>query len=815
MKWYNGSVIIFVVGLVKCAAMSFDELQDFSNFLKETSLLDQPLKKNPADENDDGDLISDHAWEESGRFEGDLILNDRQRQLIVQDVAEGLSRNGLKDSTKRWPNNEVIFYIQKEHFTGDQVQAILAGIEDLAQASCVKFRPYRKGDRDAVVVQGSRRGCFSQVGYQGGYQVLNLSGRHPVGRGCFRHGTVVHEFLHTLGFYHMQSSPDRDDYIDVVWENIVQPARHNFRKYNLFSVSDFGVGYDYDSVLHYSRKAFSSNGGDTLVPKKSGADIGQRIGLSDKDTAKLNKMYCDADSDNFEAEEQKPHKPIIIKKKKPKNKPFEGHGIGYHQGKTVVIKLPAAETYRLPDTPSYHVFDYFSKAPQALSPTLIEGLGIGKKINYSYTLPAVFKVYDHKMPAFTNSGQSNPQNVAKEPEVVQDTDKNVDVNLSNAADDKKSETKMELEDFDENTTTEKPKSEHQDFDNGFHRIGQVIISRTHPDVYKPNTDYSEFYNPVNIHPVTTKTDQYLTYSPKETTNYLPSEKTNLKLTREFIETLHDPKQKHIFKDKERNPFHHEKHEFNRDTELETNEQPDEEKRPDVDITFGKIYPHKKIEEIKSIYSLEPEYTSLKYLENKQDYSSYYNPNDMSKRDSELKNAKYTLFGEPIPFTASWHVKGKKNDMLNTNRNVHDKTVVPTQNKELAEENKSNETPRSSNENESNVEENYKSDYVEPYDIAQQGKQHKETENNENKNNSYEVTEVTKEHADAVTEKSNVNETDAQNYNYNLEDRLTKILQSYTNFDPYGTTLPYKSEYDTEESSREIEDSSNGAEAEYE
>lgn len=72
------------------------------------------------------------------------------------------------------------------------------------------------------VLQGNRRGCFSQVGYQGGYQVLNLSGRHPVGRGCFRHGTVVHELLHTLGFYHMQSSPDRDDYVNIVWANIVQ-----------------------------------------------------------------------------------------------------------------------------------------------------------------------------------------------------------------------------------------------------------------------------------------------------------------------------------------------------------------------------------------------------------------------------------------------------------------------------------------------------------------------------------------------------------------------------------------------------------------
>lgn len=37
----------------------------------------------------------------------------------------------------------------------DQMQAIQNGIDDLARASCVKFTPYKKGDRDAVVIQVS------------------------------------------------------------------------------------------------------------------------------------------------------------------------------------------------------------------------------------------------------------------------------------------------------------------------------------------------------------------------------------------------------------------------------------------------------------------------------------------------------------------------------------------------------------------------------------------------------------------------------------------------------------------------------------
>lgn len=142
-----------------------------------------------------------------------------------------------------------------------------------------------------IKVTSENSGCHSKVGFQNNVQQLNLE-VYPLDSGCFRIGSIIHEFLHALGFYHQQSTYNRDNYVKIVDENIRDGSENNFKKYNSSVVTDFGIPYDYGSVLHYSQFAFSKNGEKTIVPLfEEGVEIGQRKGLSNKDISKLNLMY--------------------------------------------------------------------------------------------------------------------------------------------------------------------------------------------------------------------------------------------------------------------------------------------------------------------------------------------------------------------------------------------------------------------------------------------------------------------------------------------------------------------------------------------
>lgn len=186
-----------------------------------------------------------NVWEHSGLFEGDIMLYSD-------------NRNGLVNTSRRWPNATIPFHID-DSFTDVEVLTILGAMQEYHNKTCVRFRPYRENDTNWIDIQSDQGRCSSSVGMRDAGQVLNLYSPN-----CVTHGVTAHELMHAAGFHHQHSTHDRDEFVEIVWENVLSGHEHNFKKYSTKRVTDFNVTYDYDSIMHYSRKAFTKNGDITI-----------------------------------------------------------------------------------------------------------------------------------------------------------------------------------------------------------------------------------------------------------------------------------------------------------------------------------------------------------------------------------------------------------------------------------------------------------------------------------------------------------------------------------------------------------------------
>ncbi|XP_054265119.1 zinc metalloproteinase nas-13-like [Macrosteles quadrilineatus] len=226
---------------------------------------------------------------ENGRYhEGDIM-----RSSSSYSTSGGHSRR--KRSTMRydveyWKDGVVPILIKYDSFDDDEIEIITKSIKKIEDHTCIRFPKKRKKDKSYVELRGDlgEGECWSYLGRQGGNQTLSL------GDGCVIYHYVLHEMLHALGFVHQHSSPDRDRYIKIHWSNIDSSSKFSgwFDKYDWNEFDDFGLGYDYYSVMHYSAYVGSKNGKPTITSRNKKIKIEERMDLSETDIEKLNILYC-------------------------------------------------------------------------------------------------------------------------------------------------------------------------------------------------------------------------------------------------------------------------------------------------------------------------------------------------------------------------------------------------------------------------------------------------------------------------------------------------------------------------------------------
>ncbi|CAF0946711.1 unnamed protein product [Adineta ricciae] len=218
-------------------------------------------------------IEADNVEEISGDFEGDIIL-------APDTIYRGI---GVKSPLARWPNGIVPYEILSEYDAYDQAKIVaamrrlerLVSLNPHGQSFCIRFRPKTDDDNYFISIKNGS-GCSSFVGrvFEGGQPVTLEMKTYCVDR----EATIMHEFIHALGFWHEQSRPDRDDYITIDFSN-VRPVIF-FQELNTILI-----------IMHYSKTAFSVNGSPTIITKDPNVWIGQRNTLSANDIQEIRRYY--------------------------------------------------------------------------------------------------------------------------------------------------------------------------------------------------------------------------------------------------------------------------------------------------------------------------------------------------------------------------------------------------------------------------------------------------------------------------------------------------------------------------------------------
>ncbi|MCW9016976.1 MAG: M12 family metallopeptidase, partial [Kangiellaceae bacterium] len=118
----------------------------------------------------------------------------------------------------KWTDGNVIYQFAPD-VTQENRQQFTKATELWSQVAQLNF--IERTDQTNYIYVENGDGNFATVGMAGGKQTLTMKNWGSL-------YVVVHELGHSLGMWHEQQRSDRDNYVEILTENILDDQRHNF-----------------------------------------------------------------------------------------------------------------------------------------------------------------------------------------------------------------------------------------------------------------------------------------------------------------------------------------------------------------------------------------------------------------------------------------------------------------------------------------------------------------------------------------------------------------------------------------------------------
>uniref|UniRef100_A0A0N4ZLS5 Metalloendopeptidase n=1 Tax=Parastrongyloides trichosuri TaxID=131310 RepID=A0A0N4ZLS5_PARTI len=215
------------------------------------------------------------------------FLESRKLQNMAEDSHSIKRRAIMINQPIQW--SFPIRYYVDEYLLTEYVDDALKIISD---ETCITFaKSYYKINAGQGINFIQSEYCGSHVGPQ---QNLEPQSVYLSQNCCLKIVNIQHETAHALGLTHEQCRSDRDNFITIKKENMMEGLETNYEKDPNEWFTSYSNQYDFGSGMHYFSNSFSSNGKnviDSKIPEYNKM-MGQRSYLSFNDYKLLNYRYC-------------------------------------------------------------------------------------------------------------------------------------------------------------------------------------------------------------------------------------------------------------------------------------------------------------------------------------------------------------------------------------------------------------------------------------------------------------------------------------------------------------------------------------------
>lgn len=219
-------------------------------------------------------------------FSGDMLFSTE----FIESISTN-ARSAVSKATKFYWLNKTIPYFISPNIPSPQKNYIYQAIEHIENVTYLNFIEQTSA--------GSNRIIFSPISGTISYSYVGKQSTRPNTITLSNYadcGTIIHEILHSLGFFHEHCRTDRDSYITIHYDRIDPEFTYAFDKYiDSYTDGGYDIGvFDFNSIMLYGSYSFpiDPDNPEPTITKKDNSTFGaQRTSLSNGDIRALNYIY--------------------------------------------------------------------------------------------------------------------------------------------------------------------------------------------------------------------------------------------------------------------------------------------------------------------------------------------------------------------------------------------------------------------------------------------------------------------------------------------------------------------------------------------